>query len=287
MEKIIKRYKVDTIYHAAAYKHVPLLESNIVEALNNNIIGTLRCVEAAGKLGVSTFVLISTDKAVRPTNVMGATKRIAELILQAYAQEKNVSTRHVMVRFGNVLDSAGSVVPRFRRQIAEGRNITVTHKNITRYFMSIPEASRLVIQAGALGEGGDVFLLDMGEPVRIYDLAVQMIELSGLQLGKDIDIEITGMRPGEKLFEELLIDRSNGNETIHPKIFSAKEYSYGWKELSQKIDSLFQVASSDDYARIIEKLREIVPEFQPEDSSTKERTDGNASKVIPFLSRPS
>ena len=287
MEKVMRKYEVDTIYHAAAYKHVPLVEENIVETLYNNVIGTLKSVEVAGRLGVSTFVLISTDKAVRPTSVMGATKRVAELILQAYAQKEPVSTRFVMVRFGNVLDSAGSVVPRFRKQIAEGKNITVTHKDITRYFMSISEASRLVIQAGALGEGGDVFLLDMGEPIRIYDLALQMIELSGLRLKKDIDIEFTGLRPGEKLYEELLIDKTNGNATIHPKIFSAKEVSYSWEELSEKLDSLFAVAKSEDRAQIVEKLQDILPEFQPEKSPLEKQTGQTKSKVVPFSSHAS
>ena len=282
VEGVIGNYGVDTIYHAAAYKHVPLLESNIVETLYNNIIGTLRCVEAAGKLGVSTFVLVSTDKAVRPTSVMGATKRIAELILQAYAQKKPISTRFVMVRFGNVLDSAGSVVPRFRQQITEGKNLTVTHKNITRYFMSIHEAARLVIQAGALGKGGDVFLLDMGEPVHIYDLAVQMIELSGLQLEKDIDIEITGLRPGEKLFEELLIDKTKGNRTVHPKIFTTEEYSSRWEELSPKLDCLFEAASRADRRQIVEKLQDIVPEYQPGNLPSTEQIKKNVSKVLSF-----
>ena len=263
VEEVLTKHCVNTIYHAAAYKHVPLVEANMTEGIFNNINGTLRCVKAAEKCSVSTFVLISTDKAVRPTNVMGTTKRIAELILQAFAKIPKQKTRFVMVRFGNVLDSAGSVVPRFRQQIEEGKNLTVTHPEINRFFMSIPEAARLVIQAGALGKGGDVFLLEMGESVRIYDLAVHMIELSGLSLGKDIDIEFTGLRPGEKLYEELLIDTKNESKTKHPKIFSAKEKAYGWEILSQHLDDLFSVIKLGDELKIIKQLQLIVPEYQP------------------------
>jgi FlaA1/EpsC-like NDP-sugar epimerase len=261
LEKIFKDNKVETIYHAAAYKHVPLVEANISEGVLNNVKGTLSCAKATMNCGVATFVLISTDKAVRPTNVMGTTKRIAELILQAFAHRDNVNTRFVMVRFGNVLDSAGSVVPRFRKQLEEGKNLTITHKDIKRYFMSIPEASRLVIQAGALGKGGDVFLLEMGEPVRIHDLAIQMIELSGLALGKDIDIEYTGLRPGEKLYEELLIDIENSEPTQHPKIFSAKEHFVPWNSLSPSLEKLFELTETDNKDDILIKLKEIVPEF--------------------------
>jgi FlaA1/EpsC-like NDP-sugar epimerase len=264
LEKVFSSFQIDTVYHAAAYKHVPLVESNVVEGIYNNIIGTMRCVQVAEKHSVESFVLISTDKAVRPTNVMGTTKRIAELILQAYAQKKDINTRFAMVRFGNVLDSAGSVVPRFRKQIENGKDLTVTHKEINRYFMSIPEASRLVIQAGALGKGGDVFLLDMGEPVKIYDLAVQMIELSGYKLGADIDIKISGLRPGEKLYEELLIDKNNGQKTCHPKIFTANECFFQWDELEKMIDELRTIIKTDNKAKIIAQLRKIVPDFKPD-----------------------
>ncbi|MBU2510551.1 polysaccharide biosynthesis protein [bacterium] len=260
-EKILSEYQVETIYHAAAYKHVPLIESNITEGIFNNVKGTLSCVDAAVRCSVETFVLISTDKAVRPTNVMGTTKRIAEMILQAHSNRDGIKTRFVMVRFGNVLDSAGSVVPRFRKQLAEGKNLTITHKEIKRYFMSIPEASRLVIQAGALGKGGDVFILDMGESVKIYDLALQMIELSGMKLGKDIDIEFTGLRPGEKLYEELLIHKENSTPTLHPKIFSAKEYFIPWEDLSQKIEKLLEKAKRSNKDEVLQELRIIVPEF--------------------------
>jgi FlaA1/EpsC-like NDP-sugar epimerase len=194
---------------------------------------------------------------------MGATKRIAELILQALAAKPNIHTRFVMVRFGNVLGSSGSVVPRFRKQIADRQPITITHPDITRYFMSIPEAARLVIQAGAMGQGGEVFLLNMGDPVRIYDLAVQMIELSGLQPGKDIDIQITGLRPGEKLYEELLISQDNAIKTDHPKIFAAREGMLPWSELEGLLSNLFAIAQANDVAAIKPMLRKLVPEYQP------------------------
>ena len=213
IEKICKTFNVQTIYHAAAYKHVPMVEKNPGEAIWNNIFGTFRTAQAAIKAKVETFVLISTDKAVRPTNTMGATKRFAELILQAFSldAENKHQTRFTMVRFGNVLGSSGSVVPLFKEQIARGGPVTVTDERIIRYFMTIPEASQLVIQAGAMGQGGDVFVLDMGEPIRIVDLAKRMIHLSGLEIKDaehpdgDIEISFTGLRPGEKLYEELLI----------------------------------------------------------------------------------
>lgn len=259
-EIMLERYSVETIYHAAAYKHVPLIESNISRGVLNNIIGTLTCIKAAIKNNIETVVLISTDKAVRPTNVMGATKRISEMILQAASQNSN-RTKLVIVRFGNVLDSAGSVVPLFRKQIREGKNLNVTHKDIERYFMSIPEAARLVIQAGALGTGGDVFLLEMGEPVKIYDLARQMIELSGLKPGEDIDIEIRGLRPGEKLFEELFLDDSKRRPTLHPKIYRAEESFLMWGALMQKLDGLVSAAEEDKTDKVLAELKTIVPEF--------------------------
>jgi FlaA1/EpsC-like NDP-sugar epimerase len=261
LERTLKKQRVDTIYHAAAYKHVPLIESNISVGVTNNVKGTLMCVRSAIKCNIGTFVLISTDKAVRPTNVMGATKRIAEMILQGFS-DSNPNTRLVIVRFGNVLDSAGSVVPRFRQQIEEGKNLTVTHRDIERFFMSIPEAARLVIQAGAMGEGGDVFLLDMGEPVKIYDLAVQMIELSGLQIGEDIDIEFRGLRPGEKLFEELLIDKDHQHPTAHPKIRKAEEPHNGWISLEAELNDLFKAAEDQNDEKVLERLKRIVPEFK-------------------------
>nr|WP_281258766.1 UDP-N-acetylglucosamine 4,6-dehydratase family protein [Avibacterium endocarditidis] len=245
LDIIMRSFKVDTVYHAAAYKHVPLVEYNVVEGIRNNIFGTLYCAQAAIEAGVSTFVLISTDKAVRPTNIMGTTKRMAELILQALAKTQN-TTRFCMVRFGNVLGSSGSVVPLFNKQIQEGGPITLTHQKITRFFMTIPEAASLVIQAGAMGKGGDVFVLDMGKPVKIYDLAVRMIHLSGLTLRNeknpngDIEISITGLRPGEKLYEELLIG-DNVQGTQHPRIMTAIETMLDWNDLNnilQRLDIL-------------------------------------------------
>ena len=236
LERVIAQYQVQTVYHAAAYKHVPLVECNPIAGIKNNALGTAFSLNAAIKNNVETFVLISTDKAVRPTNVMGASKRMAELYCQALAEAQD-KTQVSIVRFGNVLGSSGSVVPLFKQQIAKGGPITVTHPDVTRYFMTIPEASQLVIQAGALGRGGDVFLLDMGEPVRIQDLARQMISLSGLKVREensqagDIAIEYSGLRPGEKLYEELLIDQENTEITEHSRILRSYEKSYPLEEL--------------------------------------------------------
>jgi FlaA1/EpsC-like NDP-sugar epimerase len=260
----LKKHRVNTVYHAAAYKHVPLVEANPSPGILNNVLGTLTVARCASESGVNKFVLISTDKAVRPTNVMGATKRVAELILQAMAQQGNTTTCFTMVRFGNVLGSSGSVVPRFRQQIAEGQAITVTHPHMTRYFMSIPEAASLVIQAGAMAKGGEVFLLDMGEAVRIYDLALQMIRLSGLEVGKDIEIEFSGLRPGEKIYEELLIDTANAQPTKHPKIFSANEPVTKWEVLKPRLDALLFHAQCHNYGSMLSELKNIVPEYQPQ-----------------------
>ncbi|RYY02267.1 MAG: polysaccharide biosynthesis protein [Gammaproteobacteria bacterium] len=243
METIMSTFGVQTVYHAAAYKHVPLVEHNIVEGVVNNVFGTWYCAEAAIKAGVESFVLISTDKAVRPTNIMGASKRMAELVLQGLAKRQQ-KTRFTMVRFGNVLGSSGSVVPLFREQIKGGGPITVTHPDIIRYFMTIPEAAELVIQAGSMGTGGDVFVLDMGDPVKIVDLAKRMIHLSGFEVkdeknpNGDIEIEYTGLRPGEKLYEELLIG-DNVSGTEHSRIMRAEEQYLSWPEtalLLAKID---------------------------------------------------
>ncbi|MFO1389039.1 polysaccharide biosynthesis protein [Cellvibrio sp.] len=234
METIMSTFGVQTVYHAAAYKHVPLVEHNIVEGVVNNVFGTWYCAEAAIKAGVESFVLVSTDKAVRPTNIMGASKRMAELVLQALAKRQN-KTRFTMVRFGNVLGSSGSVVPLFREQIKRGGPVTVTHPDIIRYFMTIPEAAELVIQAGSMGTGGDVFVLDMGEPVKIVDLAKRMIHLSGFEVKDDthplgdIEIQYTGLRPGEKLYEELLIG-DNVTGTEHSRIMRAEEEHLSWSE---------------------------------------------------------
>lgn len=268
LQQIFSAYAVDTLYHAAAYKHVPLVEHNPVAGLRNNVFGTLTVAEAAIAAGVRQFVLISTDKAVRPTNVMGASKRMAELVLQACARRQQ-GTRFCMVRFGNVLGSSGSVVPLFRRQIMDGGPITLTHPDITRYFMTIPEAAQLVLQAGAMGEGGDVFVLDMGEPVRIIDLARRMVHLSGLEVKSEqtpdgtIEIQHVGLRPGEKLYEELLIG-DNVEGTSHPLIMRAREAEIGWPQLSNYLTQLQAACDLSDQPKIRSLLLQIVAEYQPQ-----------------------
>ncbi len=271
VEQVCRAFKVQTIYHAAAYKHVPLVEQNPGEAISNNIFGTLRLAQAAIITKVETFVLISTDKAVRPTNTMGATKRFAELILQALSLDASLcqKTRFTMVRFGNVLGSSGSVVPLFRQQIAKGGPVTVTDARIIRYFMTIPEAAELVIQAGAMGQGGDVFVLDMGEPVRIVDLAKRMIRLSGFdvksneQPNGDIEIIYTGLRPGEKLYEELLIG-DNVSETCHEKIMRAQETVIAWENLALLLTDLEQALNQTDFEAVRVILKQAVTGFVPQ-----------------------
>jgi FlaA1/EpsC-like NDP-sugar epimerase len=271
IEKISRTFKVQTIYHAAAYKHVPMVERNPGEAIWNNVFGTLHAAQAAIKAEVELFVLISTDKAVRPTNTMGATKRFAELILQALSLEAGHKhqTRFTMVRFGNVLGSSGSVVPLFREQIARGGPVTVTDARIIRYFMTIPEASQLVIQAGALGHGGDVFVLDMGEPIRILDLAKRMIHLSGLEVkdedhpAGEIGISFTGLRPGEKLYEELLIG-DNVSETSHARIMRAEEQVIPWVELEKMLAILEQATKNDDFEQVRSIMKRVVSGFMPQ-----------------------
>ncbi|MCG8295060.1 MULTISPECIES: polysaccharide biosynthesis protein [Pseudomonas] len=279
---VMKTWRVDTVYHAAAYKHVPMVEHNIAEGVINNVIGTLNTAQAALQAGVANFVLISTDKAVRPTNVMGSTKRLSEMVLQALSREMapvmfgeagNVSrvnkTRFTMVRFGNVLGSSGSVIPLFHKQIKSGGPLTVTHPKITRYFMTIPEAAQLVIQAGSMGRGGDVFVLDMGEPVKIVELAEKMIHLSGLSARSernphgDIAIEFTGLRPGEKLYEELLIG-DNVIATRHPMIMSAEEDFLPWDVLKERLSELLDAMAQDDYGRVRQLLRETVSGYSPD-----------------------
>ena len=268
LSRVFKKFGVQTIYHAAAYKHVPMVEFNNTEGVNNNIFGTLNIAKTAINENVGTFVLISTDKAVRPTNTMGATKRFAEMILQALSAEQN-GTRFTMVRFGNVLDSSGSVIPLFKKQIKDGGPVTVTDKDIIRYFMTIPEAVELVIQAGAMGQGGDVFVLDMGEPIRIADLAKKMIHLSGLQVKDstnpdgDIEIEYIGLRSGEKLYEELLIG-DNVLETDNPMIMRAQEDTLAWNDLKLLLDKLEKAINSDDQKKLRELLIKAVPEFEPQ-----------------------
>jgi len=282
IRKIMDAWRPDTVYHAAAYKHVPLVEHNPAQGIENNVFGTLRTALAAREFGVANFVLISTDKAVRPTNIMGASKRLAELSLQALANDEadhaarthqgsGVSTRFSMVRFGNVLGSSGSVVPLFREQIKIGGPITLTHPDITRYFMTIPEAAQLVIQAGAMATGGDVFVLDMGEPVRIIDLASKMVELAGLSVKNeanpdgDIAVLVTGLRPGEKLYEELLIG-DNPMQTSHPRIMKAREDFLTWADLRVQLDLLDAALTANDVAALRGLLQRLVSGYQAADS---------------------
>lgn len=270
MSKIICTWMPHIVYHAAAYKHVPLVEHNPIEGMKNNILGTLNCAKLCATHGVSNFVLISTDKAVRPTNIMGASKRMSEMILQALACNPipGSVTNFSMVRFGNVLGSSGSVVPMFSSQIKAGGPITLTDPDITRFFMTIPEAAQLVIQAGAMAEGGEVFVLDMGDPIRIVDLAHKMIELSGLSVKNldnpngDIEIHITGLRPGEKLYEELLIGDSH-QKTIHPKIMKAQEVFIVWSELKLHLESLEQYLSGDNIMDSRKLLLQLVDGYKP------------------------
>ncbi len=266
MERIISTWKPDTMFHAAAYKHVPLVEHNPAQGIRNNVFGTLTTAKVAARHNVGDFVLISTDKAVRPTNIMGASKRMAEMVLQALASEPH-QTRFSMVRFGNVLGSSGSVVPLFRQQIKSGGPITVTHEGITRYFMTIPEASQLVIQASAMAEGGEVFVLDMGEPVKIVDLARRMIELSGLTLrnadnpGGDVAMEFVGLRPGEKLYEELLIG-DNPEPTRHPGIMKANEHFLPHDQLIGHLDDLDKILHANATTEMLDKLMVLVPGYK-------------------------
>ena len=271
VQEILRHHAPATVYHAAAYKHVPLVEANAGTGILNNVLGTLTLAQAAQQHGVRRFVLISTDKAVRPTNVMGASKRLAEMVLQALADQQS-GTIFSMVRFGNVLDSSGSVVPLFRRQLAGGGPLTVTHPEVTRYFMTIPEAAQLVLQAGAMGQGGDVFVLDMGQPVRIMDLARRMLHLSGLvertaeRPGGDIAIAITGLRPGEKLYEELLIG-DDPQPTEHPRIMKAHEPFHPWAQLQTELQTLEQAARNNDAEAIRHFLLAHVHGYQTDNGS--------------------
>ena len=270
LESVLTHFDVDTIYHAAAYKHVPLVEYNIIEGIKNNIWGTYNVARCAAQHNVKSFILISTDKAVRPTNVMGASKRMAELCLQALSDQlKDSCTCFSMVRFGNVLGSSGSVIPLFRKQILKGGPITVTHPDIIRYFMTIPEAAQLVIQASAMAKGGDVFILDMGEPVKIVDLAKNLIQLSGLSVKDeenpkgDIEIAYTGLRPGEKLYEELLIGGDNVCKTDHSRIMTAEETYLPMQELSIVLEKLDVACKNADYVEIRQILLEAPTGFKP------------------------
>ena len=280
LNQIISAYKPNIIFHAAAHKHVPLMEDNPSEAIKNNVIGTLNMAQLASQYKVEKFVLISTDKAVNPTNIMGATKRLCEMIVEAVNHERGNKTEFVAVRFGNVLGSNGSVIPLFKRQIKNGGPVTLTHKDITRYFMLIPEAAQLVLQAGAYAKGGEIFVLDMGKPVKIYDLAENLIRLSGYIPNKDIKIEITGLRPGEKLYEELLMNNDNLTKTAHNKIFIDKPETIPLNKIIKQIDDLLFVAKIGNKNMLKDKLKEIVPTYNSPEFYNNKRALEEAAITI-------
>jgi FlaA1/EpsC-like NDP-sugar epimerase len=259
MDQAFRLFKPNIVYHAAAYKHVPMMENNPSEALYTNIKGTKIIADLSVKYGIEKFIMISTDKAVNPTNVMGASKRIAEIYVQSL--NRKVTTRFITTRFGNVLGSNGSVVNLFKKQIEHGGPLTVTHPDVIRYFMTIPEACRLVLEAGMMGKGGEIFLFDMGKPVKIIDLARKMIRLSGLEIDKDIQISFTGLRPGEKLYEELLNDAENTLPTHHPQIMIGKVREYDFGPVSKEIDELIELFDKQENMAIVKKMKTIVPEF--------------------------
>ncbi|MFM2048050.1 MAG: hypothetical protein RI955_596, partial [Bacteroidota bacterium] len=268
MENAIKTFQPDIIFHAAAYKHVPLMENNPSESILTNVLGSRIVADLATKYKVKKMVMISTDKAVNPTGVMGASKRIAEIYVQALDKinAANNSTRFVTTRFGNVLGSNGSVIPLFRKQIEEGGPVTVTHPEITRYFMTIPEACQLVLEAGAIGNGGEIMIFDMGQSVKIADLAKKMIRLSGLELGKDIQINFSGLRPGEKLYEELLNNNENTLPTHHEKIMIAEVREYEYDDIKKSIDELVTLFDEQNNMAIVSKMKTIVPEYSSNNS---------------------
>jgi FlaA1/EpsC-like NDP-sugar epimerase len=261
MEAVFAKHRPTEVFHAAAHKHVPMMEWNPGEAIKNNVLGTRLVADLSNQFAVDRFVMISTDKAINPTSVMGVTKRVAEIYIQALSQRSK--TRFVTVRFGNVLGSNGSVVPIFQEQIAKGGPVKVTHPDMRRYFMTIPEACQLVLQAGTMGRGGEIFVLDMGEPVKIVDLARDLIKLSGLRVDEDIEIQFTGMRPGEKLFEELTIKEENADKTRHPKIFIGRFKPHAWTEVQRSIEALGALPNNAAETVVRAKLTEIVPEFKP------------------------
>jgi FlaA1/EpsC-like NDP-sugar epimerase len=268
MESVFRAFKPTIVFHAAAYKHVPMMELNPSESLLTNVFGTKVLADLSVQYQVEKFVMVSTDKAVNPTNVMGASKRVAEIYIQSL--NKIAATKFITTCFGNVLGSSGSVIPRFRQQLENGGPITITHPEISRYFMTIPEACQLVLEAGAMGKGGEIFIFDMGESVKIVDLAKKMIKLSGLVLDKDIKIVYTGLRPGEKLYEELLSDHENTLPTHHKQILVAKVKEYDFAEVSTEIGELITLFKAQDNISIVSKMKELVPEFKSNNSVYEE-----------------
>ena len=271
VDYVFRNWHPQVVFHAAAYKHVPLMEENPCEAVRTNVFGTRVMADASVAYGVEKFVMISTDKAVNPTNIMGCSKRLAEIYVQSLSMalqrgEKRGNTRFITTRFGNVLGSNGSVIPRFREQIAKGGPVTVTHPDIIRYFMTIPEACRLVLEAGTMGNGGEIFIFDMGEPVKIADLAKRMIELSGLRVDKDIEIKYTGLRPGEKLYEELLSNKENTKETPHEKIRVARVREYAYPEVVEHVDKLVELSLRVEILPMVREMKAFVPEFKSKNS---------------------
>ncbi len=285
MGNVFGQHRPALVFHAAAHKHVPMMEWNPGEAVKNNVVGTYTVAKLAERFKVETFVLISTDKAVNPTSIMGATKRLAEMCTQALAQRSR--TRFLAVRFGNVLGSAGSVVPIFREQIARGGPVTVTHPEMKRYFMTIPEASQLVLQAATMGRGGEIFILDMGEPVKIVDLAKDLITLSGLHPGEDIEIQFTGIRPGEKLFEELSVADEQADKTAHPKIFIGRLKSRDLGDLEERLDELAELANKGDGEEVRRRLAELIPEFLLRPPATAPDSEPARASVVPPAARAS
>ena len=270
MERVFRKFRPKYVFHAAAYKHVPMMEHNPSEAILTNVFGSKNLADLSVKYNVDKFVMISTDKAVNPTNIMGASKRIAEIYVQSLffnlIKSGNGHTKFITTRFGNVLGSSGSVIPRFSKQIEDGGPVTVTHREIIRYFMTIPEACSLVLEAGCMGNGGEIYIFDMGRPIKIYDLACRMISLAGLKVGEDIKIVETGLRPGEKLYEELLNDKEKTIATHHKKIMIAQVQTYEYSDILESFDQLYQLAKSGEVHNLVTTMKLIVPEFHSQNS---------------------